>query len=81
MADIEAFDVTAGWSEAERANLLGVQACLWTEHVHDRPALERLLFPRLAAFAESTWKVVGRHSTCRTRLPGHDGLALTCPLG
>ena len=53
--DIEAFDVTAGWSAAERANLLGVQACLWTEHVHDRPALERLLFPRLAAFAESTW--------------------------
>ena len=55
VADIEAFDVTAGWSDAERANVLGVQACLWTEHVHDRPALERLLFPRLAAFAESAW--------------------------
>jgi hexosaminidase len=55
VADIEAFDAGAGWSDGERANLLGVQACLWAEHVHDRPALERLLFPRLATFAESTW--------------------------
>jgi hexosaminidase len=54
VADIEAVDVGAGWSELERNNLLGVQACLWTEHVHDRPALERLLFPRLAAFAAAT---------------------------
>jgi hexosaminidase len=47
--------VAAGWSDAERANLLGVQACLWTEHVHDRPTIERLLFPRLTAFAERAW--------------------------
>ena len=26
---------TEGWSDAERAHLLGVQACLWTETVHD----------------------------------------------
>jgi hexosaminidase len=55
VGDIETFDPAAGWSAAERANLLGVQACLWTEHVHDRPALERLLFPRLTAFAEGAW--------------------------
>jgi hexosaminidase len=55
LADVEAFDPTAGWSDAERANLLGVQACTWTEHVHDRPALERLLFPRLTAFADAAW--------------------------
>jgi hexosaminidase len=54
-ADIEALDPAAGWSAAERANLLGVQACLWTEHVHDRPTLERLLFPRLMAFADAAW--------------------------
>ena len=47
LADVEAFDPAAGWSAGERANLLGVQACLWTEHVPDRPTMERLLFPRL----------------------------------
>jgi hexosaminidase len=55
LADVEAFDPAAGWSAAERANLLGVQACLWTEHVQDRPTMEQLLFPRLTAFAERAW--------------------------
>jgi hexosaminidase len=55
LADIEAFDLTAGWSAAERARLLGIQACLWTEHVPDRPTMERLLFPRLTAIADAAW--------------------------
>jgi hexosaminidase len=55
VTDIEAFDVTAGWSAAERGNVLGIQACAWTEHARDRPTLERLLFPRLTAIAESAW--------------------------
>jgi hexosaminidase len=54
-ADIAAFDPTAGWSAAERTRLLGVQACLWTEHVPDRPTMERLLFPRLTAIATAAW--------------------------
>jgi hexosaminidase len=58
VADIEAFDVTSEWAASERANLLGVQACMWTEHVRDRPAMERLMFPRLAAFAGSAWTVM-----------------------
>ncbi|HEU4840462.1 MAG TPA: family 20 glycosylhydrolase, partial [Ilumatobacteraceae bacterium] len=55
LADVEAFDPAAGWSAVERERLLGVQACVWTEHVHDRPALERLLFPRLTAIADAAW--------------------------
>lgn len=55
LADVEAFDPVAGWSDAERANLLGVQACIWAEHLHDRTALERMLFPRLVAFADACW--------------------------
>lgn len=55
VADIEAFDPTAGWTAAECQHLLGVQACIWTEHVHDRPTLERLLFPRLTAIADAAW--------------------------
>jgi hexosaminidase len=55
VADIEAYDVTAGWTDAERSHLLGIQACLWTEHVHDRATLVDLLLPRLDAIAASAW--------------------------
>ena len=54
---VAAFDPAAGWSTTERARLLGIQAALWTEHVPDRPALERLLYPRLAAVARAAWTV------------------------
>ena len=60
VADVAAFDASAGWTDAERQRLLGVQACLWTEHVHDRPTLERLLLPRLAAFADAAWPAPSR---------------------
>ena len=55
LADVEAFDPAAGLTAAEREHLLGVQACIWAEHVHDRPTLERLLFPRLTALADAAW--------------------------
>jgi hexosaminidase len=55
VAEIEAYDPTAGWTATERAHLLGVQACLWTEHVHDRATLIELLLPRLDAIAASAW--------------------------
>jgi hexosaminidase len=53
---VAAFDPTAGWTPAERARLRGVQACLWSEHVHDEAVLRRLLLPRLAVFADGTWE-------------------------
>ncbi len=56
VADIEAFDPVDGWSPDERARLAGIQACVWTEHVPDRPTLERLLFPRLDAIAATAWQ-------------------------
>jgi hexosaminidase len=55
LADVEAFDVARDWTAAERSNLLGIQACAWTEHAPDRPSLERLLFPRLDAIAAAAW--------------------------
>jgi hexosaminidase len=55
LADIESYDVTADWTAAERAHLLGIQACLWTEHVRDRATLVELLHPRLDAIAASAW--------------------------
>ncbi len=52
---VEAHDPAAGWTAAERGHLLGIQACLWTEHVHDRATLTELLLPRLDAIAASAW--------------------------
>ena len=56
IGDIEQFDVTAGWSAGEQAALLGTQACLWTEHVHDLATLRHLLLPRLTAIADAQWR-------------------------
>ncbi len=49
------FDPTAGWSEAEKAKFLGVQACIWSEPFTDRAVFDRLVFPRLSAIAETGW--------------------------
>jgi hexosaminidase len=50
-----AFEPTAGWSDAERKKLLGVQACIWSEPMSDRAVFDRLVFPRLSAIAETGW--------------------------
>ena len=55
LADVQAFVPGAGWSPSERANLLGVQACLWTELVPDEPTMWQRLLPRLDAFALRAW--------------------------
>jgi len=49
------FEPGRGWSEQALAHLVGVQACLWTEHVRDRASIERMLLPRLDAFARRAW--------------------------
>lgn len=49
------FEPAAGWSEAERKKLLGVQACIWSEPMTDRAVFDRLVFPRLSAIAETGW--------------------------
>ena len=57
-----AFDPAAGWSQAERDRLLGVQACIWSEPMTDRGVFERLVFPRLSAIAETSWTAPERKS-------------------
>ena len=36
-------------------NLIGMEACLWAEHIRDCERLEKLLFPRVHALAEICW--------------------------
>jgi len=38
-----------------KSNILGIQANLWTETVHNNQRLDYLLFPRIAALAEAAW--------------------------
>lgn len=49
------FDPVAGWSDAEKAQLLGVQGCIWSEHMSDRGVFNRLIYPRISAIAETGW--------------------------
>jgi hexosaminidase len=76
LEDVCAFDPEDGWTDAERAHLVGIQACIWTEHVHDERALTTFLFPRLDAIAERAWtgRVEGGVRSLRARArPGHHG--------
>ncbi len=47
-----AFD---GLTEQGEKNLLGVEACLWTEFVPDILTADKMTYPRLGAICESAW--------------------------
>jgi hexosaminidase len=49
------YDPGGDWPDELKPHLLGVQACLWGEHLHDRRLVDALAFPRLSAVAESAW--------------------------
>ena len=49
------FEPAAGWNDAERRHLMGIQACIWNEPMTDRAVFDRLVFPRLSAIAETAW--------------------------
>lgn len=44
-----------GLTEEGKRNLLGVEACLWTEFVPDMLTADKMTYPRLAAICESAW--------------------------
>jgi hexosaminidase len=67
-----AYEPGGDWSEAAKPHLLGVQANLWSEHLHDRHIVDHMTFPRLAAVAESAWTP--------SRLKNYGRFAATSPL-
>ncbi len=40
---------------AEEDNLLGIEACIWAEHIKTEENLEKRLFPRVLALADVSW--------------------------
>lgn len=55
---VYAFNPLKGLSEAERANILGIQGNLWTEHIDSPAYAEYMLYPRTLAIAEIGWSGV-----------------------
>ena len=47
--------VPDGLTEDQARNIIGSQACIWTEWVADSTKMEWEMLPRLAAVAESQW--------------------------
>jgi hexosaminidase len=42
-------------SEQEKKQIIGLEACVWTEFIQTEKRLEYMIFPRILAFAEQTW--------------------------
>lgn len=53
---VASFDPLAGLDDSQQDRVLGIQACLWTEHVVNDADVEDRLYPRLFAVAEAAWR-------------------------
>lgn len=49
------YDPVDGLPEQSRERLRGIQACIWSELIETRAHFNHLVFPRLAAVAETAW--------------------------
>lgn len=62
---------------------VGMEACVWTEHIADRETLERRTFPRAYVLAELTWSRAGDYREFEERLKAEmeramaDGVCVT----
>ena len=66
---VYAWDPYAGFSEAAREHLIGVQCNMWTEYIKDMTTIEIMLLPRLAAMAEVQWSTDRRNEeTIRAKM-------------
>ena len=52
----------AALTTEQHDHILGVQANVWTEHIRTEDRVETMLFPRLAAVAETDWSPRSAHS-------------------
>jgi hexosaminidase len=59
-----------GRSLAGAPDVLGMEACIWTERIAAAERLEKALFPRLFALAEAAWSGGGDYAGFERRLVG-----------
>lgn len=56
LRDVYSYEpVSKEYPASVTGRMLGIESCLWTEFVNTTSDAEYLIFPRLAAFAESAW--------------------------
>ncbi|MCD8068566.1 MAG: family 20 glycosylhydrolase [Lachnospiraceae bacterium] len=66
-----------------KEGLLGMEGCLWSEHITKCEKLEKLLFPRIYALADNTWSGADKYEEFTSRLtqaiasPLHQGILYT----
>lgn len=61
LKDVYEYEPLPASVESATANqMLGIQACLWTEFINRPEEAWYMVFPRLAAFAETAWSDPGR---------------------
>jgi hexosaminidase len=58
-------DYPAILSAADRAYIMGVEGCIWTEHIPSVSKLQYMLLPRMLALAETDWSVQENKSETR----------------
>lgn len=64
----------AALSEADKKHILGVEACIWTEHIPSTSKLYYMALPRLLGLAETGWAMQARKSYAsfvKSVLPAH----------
>jgi hexosaminidase len=62
LRDVYDFDpMPAELRPEERSHLIGLQANVWTEHIRTEDRVEHMLFPRVAAVAETSWSPASTH--------------------
>jgi hexosaminidase len=49
-----------GFTPAESARVLGIEACVWTEFITTERYLQFMTFPRMLALAETAWRPKGQ---------------------
>ncbi len=60
-----AYEPGGDWPEAAKPRLPGVQANLWSENMHDKTLVDRMIFPRTSAAAETAWSPPGAKNYAR----------------
>ncbi|MEX1057691.1 MAG: beta-N-acetylhexosaminidase [Natronospirillum sp.] len=76
LATVYGFAPEHGWDTKAPGQLLGLQACLWSELLAEPWQAEYMLLPRLPALAERAWsgRTVQDFSYFKQRLEAHQGL-------
>lgn len=54
-----------GLTDEGRSNILGIEACLWTEFIPDMIKADKMTYPRLAAICEAAWTPEEKRSYSR----------------